>query len=37
MLLNDVGTLLIAVQFQMSLYDGCRRVYISDVNHGGVK
>ncbi len=27
MLLNDVGTLLIAEQFQMSLYDGCRPVY----------
>ncbi len=28
MLQNDVGTLLIAVQFQMSLYDGSRPVYI---------
>ncbi len=28
MFLNDVGTPLIAVRFQMSLYDGCRRVYI---------
>ncbi len=28
MLLNDVGRLLTAVQFQLSLYDGCRPVYI---------
>ncbi len=28
MLLNDVGPLLTAVQFQLSLYDGCRPVYI---------
>ncbi len=28
MLLNDVGQLLIAVQFQLSLYDGCRPVNI---------
>ncbi len=27
MLLNDVGLLLTAAQFQMSLYDGCRPVY----------
>ncbi len=26
MLLNDVGTLLIAVQFHMSLYNSCRPV-----------
>ncbi len=28
MLLNDVGTLLIAVRFQMFLYDGCLVYYI---------
>ncbi len=28
MLLNDEGTLLTTVQFQMSLYDGCHSVYI---------
>ncbi len=28
MILNDVGTLLIAVRSQISLYDGCRPVYI---------
>ncbi len=28
MLLNDVGPLLTAVQFQLSLYNGCRPVYV---------
>ncbi len=32
MLLNDVGTLLTAVQFQLSLYDGCRPVSPNLVN-----
>ncbi len=27
MFLNDNGTLLTAVRFQMSLYDGCRPLY----------
>ncbi len=31
MLLNDVGTLLIAVRFRMSLYDGCHPVYINSI------
>ncbi len=34
MLLNDVGTLSIAVRFQMSLYDGCRPVYLESCWHG---
>ncbi len=29
MLLNDVGSLLAAVQFQMFLYDDCRPVHIA--------
>ncbi len=28
MLLNDMGPLLTSVQFQLSLYDGCRPVYM---------
>ncbi len=28
MLLNDVRTLLISVQLQLLLYEGCRRMYI---------
>ncbi len=28
MLLNDVRTLLITVQLQLWLYEGCRRVYL---------
>ncbi len=28
MLLNDVRTLLITVQLQLSMYNGCRRVYL---------
>ncbi len=29
MLLNDVGPLLTAIQFQLSLYDSCHLVYIT--------
>ncbi len=34
MLLNDVRTVLITAQLQMSLYEGCRRVYITTQEEG---